>query len=49
MNMLDTKRLDQEFYNQTMKNIKKPEVRLEQVKVIKNKKASVEKYIKQNI
>jgi hypothetical protein len=26
---LDTKRLDQEFYNQTIKNIKKPEVRLE--------------------
>ena len=32
LNMLDTKKLDQEFYNQTMKNIKKPDVRLEQVK-----------------
>lgn len=31
-----------------MKNIKKPEVRLEQVKVLKNKKSSVEKYINQN-
>lgn len=51
MNMLDTKRLDQEFYNQTMKNMKKPEVRLEQVKVLKHTKASikVEKYLSSNI
>jgi hypothetical protein len=51
MNMLDTKRLDYEFYNQTMKNIKKPEVRLEQVKVVKNTKAPiiVEKYLSSNI
>ena len=39
LNMLDTKKLDQEFYNQTMKNIKKPDVKLEQIKVLKNKKA----------
>ncbi len=41
MNFQDTRRLDQDFYNQTMKNIKKPDVRLEQVKVVKNTKASI--------
>jgi hypothetical protein len=47
MNISGTKRLDGEFYNKTMKNIKKPDVKLEQVKVLKNIRASIQvaKYI----